>query len=43
MTWIDRAVLGTIACTEIPGTYVSFDYQNDIELLRGGIRQYEGI
>jgi hypothetical protein len=41
MTWIDRAVLGTIACTEIPGTYVSFDYQNDIELLRGGIRQYE--
>jgi len=40
-TRIDRGVLGTVAYTEIPGSFVCFDYHDDISLLRNGSKSYE--
>jgi len=41
VTAIERGFFGTIACTNIPGSFVCLDFQNEISLLRMGPRSYE--
>lgn len=38
---VERETCGTIALTNMPGSFVCFDFRNDISLLRKGRRFYE--